>query len=143
MGLVLVFLGIERSPDASAAITVRNTAELAAAVEQLRTSSGTIVLRPQRYSAVVVGPRAPRWLTIIAQPGASAARISLQGTQFVKLVGLRLNPRSGGAHLEVRSSSAVRLERLTVVGQGLLPANASVLQSGGVVITEQHVHPVR
>ena len=62
----------EWAEGASTTLVVRSEVELAVAVERLRSSGGTIVLRPGRYEHIVLGPRGPGRLIMRALPGAIA-----------------------------------------------------------------------
>jgi len=132
--LTLVLSALSTSTASSAAIVVRDSDELAAAVARLRTTGGTIVMRPNRYGSLAVGPRAARWLVIRADGGASVGRVTLHGTRFVKVTGLRLTPGRSGARLEVSGSDVIWLTGMTAVGRNGLAANVSVLNSRDVVI---------
>ena len=123
-------------PAASAAITVDNQAELTNAVGLLNGTGGTIVLRPKHYAALTVGPRGPGRLHIVAQPGASAGRVSLCNTQAVTVRGLRLTPHGAHAGLTVCNSRNVTFEHLSVQGGTRFRSNVSVLSSSNVRIAE-------
>jgi hypothetical protein len=117
------------------AITVRDTRGLAAAVERLRASGGTIVLRPNRYTALVVGARGPRGLRIVARPGARVGRILLHRTQAVRIVGLQVSPPGYHAWVRVLGSRRISFERVAIRGGVRLRSNVSVVDSSNVSFT--------
>jgi hypothetical protein len=126
------------SPPSSlgATMVVQDAAQFASAVAQLRGAGGTIVLRPHRYTELVVPPRGPRRLTITAQRGVSVGRLVLCNTQSVTVRGLLVAPRGRHAQLYVCNSRSIRFERLSVRGGRRLRANGSILNSSGVTFAD-------
>jgi hypothetical protein len=120
------------SPDAFAAISVKNRAQFARAVERLTMTGGTIVVLPNRYSELVVGPRGPRWLRILVRPRATAGRVVFTNTRAVKVSGLDVTPRSRRARLRVVGSRKIHFARLRVEGTPRFGANAAVASSSRV-----------
>ena len=99
-------------------ISVRTEAEFAAAVVALRDSGGTIVLRPRAYRRLVVPPRSPRPLRIVARPGVRVEGILFDHTQRVSLRGVRVSPVTQDALVEVRASRHIDLDGLHVTAAG-------------------------
>jgi hypothetical protein len=128
----IAFLAAAAGPSALGAVAVANQAELTSAVEQLGGAGGTIILRPTRYAALVVGPRSATRLTIVAPPGARAQRVVLCNTQAVTIRGLKVTPAGGHAGITVCNSRNIAFERLVVRGGGRLRSNVSVLSSSNV-----------
>lgn len=119
-------------PESSdAAILVDSDAAFAAAVSELRTSGGTIILRPGRYDTLVVGPRSPRRLTIRARPGASVRWLELDGTRAVRVVGLRILSRSHEARLSITNSRNIVVDRVLIRGKTHVPAWLKLDRSHG------------
>jgi hypothetical protein len=130
--LIAVALGAA-APGAEGAITVRSSGELAAAVQRVRTSGGTILMGRGSYD-VAIGPRGDRPLTLVARPGATAESLHLNATQSVRIHGLDVRPRGRWVRAEIARSRAIHLEGVTVAGGPNLGANLSILNSVGVSI---------
>ncbi len=99
-------------------IRVQSEARFAAAVRRLRTSGGTIVLRPQLYRRLVVPPRSSaHLLRIVGMRGARVQSFLFDGTQNVSLGRVTVGPITGDALVEVRSSRRILLHDLVVTAR--------------------------
>jgi hypothetical protein len=104
---------------ATVTIHVQSQRQFEAAVSQLRTSGGTIVLLPHVYrQTLVVGPRSVRPLRIVGAPGARVERVLLDQTQRVSLGRLTVSPSAHDAWVRVTGSERVDLHHLVVTANG-------------------------
>jgi hypothetical protein len=127
----VVGLVVPLSADAeSAAISVRNGSELAAAVSALRDTGGTIRLRRNDYGGeLVVGSRSARPLRIVGESGVRLESLLLEGTQHVSLRRLTIAPIREDAWLRISGSRHVELEDILVTAKRT-PYRATVQVSG-------------
>ena len=120
--------------DSRAARLVGSQSAFAAAVQQLRASGGTIVLRAGRYDELVVGPRGTRPLTIRAHEGATIRYLRLQRTRAVRLVGLRIFSIGVAARLEIASSRDIVVDRVRIRGRTRVRATLRLDRAHAVTI---------
>jgi hypothetical protein len=111
------------APDLPAAprgktLAVRSDAGFAAAARALRSSGGTIVLRPHLYRQLVVRQRSARPLRILGTRGARVQGVLFEGAQRVSLGRVTVGPVDRDALVEVRASRHIVLHDLVVTAQG-------------------------
>jgi Right handed beta helix region len=99
-------------------VRVVSNAEFEAAVRGLRTSGGTIVLRPRLYRELVVRWRTGKPLRIIGTRGARVERVVFDGAYRVSLGHVTIGPIRGDALVDVRASRHVVLHDLVVTARG-------------------------
>jgi hypothetical protein len=128
--VVLVLGAVAAVSDASAAtartIAVRNPPGFARAAAALRSSGGTIVLRPGSYGSLVVGPRSGPRLNIVGRGGVRVGRLLLSRARNVSIGDLRIGPVGGDAKLELQGAENVDLHDLFVSARDT-PYSASIL----------------
>lgn len=114
---------------------VRSPGEFAAAVDRLRWSGGTIVLRGARYDRLRIGPRGRAKLTVRATRNASVGMVQLDRTRNVHLIALRMTPRGGPAGVHGDYVRNVKLDRVVVTGGTTgRKANVVLRDSTGITI---------
>jgi hypothetical protein len=106
------------APSRATTVAVRSDAEFARAVRALRSSGGTIVLRPHLYRRLVVGSRSARPLRILGTRGARVQSVLFDGAQRVSLGRVTVGPINGHALVEVHASRHIVLHDLVVTAQG-------------------------
>jgi hypothetical protein len=123
------------APKAQAPVVrVASDAGFARAVSDLRLSGGTIVLRPQLYHQLLIGPRGRAPLRIVGSRGVRVRSVLFSGTQNASLGNVRVGPIGNDALVEVRKSRNVVLHDLHVSAHRTRYA-ASVLVSDAVGVT--------
>ena len=126
---LLTFVVLVGAPSAESAasksIGVRSEKQLQAAVVRLRSSGGTIRLRPGFYRQLIVPPRTSRPLRIVGGPGVRIERVVFNRTKNVSLSRVRISPRSQHAIVELWDSKHIELNGLVVSAHGT-PYSATV-----------------
>jgi hypothetical protein len=120
IAVVACVLAAVMSPAAEAkTVRVKNEAGFAKAVRKLRSSGGTIVLRPQLYRRLVIPPRrSTQPLQIVGMVGTRVEDVIFDRTQYVSLGRLRIGPIRGDALVEVNASHHILLHDLLVSAKG-------------------------
>src|SRR5215207_6963445 len=119
------------------AIAVRSDGEFAAAVAELASSGGTIVLSGRAFGDLVVGPRGPAPLRITGPRSrrTHVERVALTATQHVRLERVAVSPRTGDAWIRVSGSRHVDLEDVLVTAAGTaLAASVEIRASHDVTL---------
>jgi hypothetical protein len=117
--VVLVAGSADAAPArASRTIVVRDDAGFARAAQALRRSGGTIVLRPESYPSLTIGPRSARPLRIVGSGGTRVGRFLLSETQHVSIGRLAIGPVGADASLELQGARYVDLHDLLVTAKG-------------------------
>ena len=114
LALVVEAEGRTRKPRT---IVVGSDAGFARAVQALRRSGGTIVLRPGSYSSLTVGPRSAHPLRIVGSGGTRVGRLLLSRTQQVSVGRLAIGPVGGDARLELEGARDIDLHDLLVTAK--------------------------
>ncbi len=90
-----------------------------AAVSALRTTGGTIVLHPHRYTrTLTVGPRTGPMLTIVGQSGARVQSIMLDHAHDVTIRHTTVYPMTGNGGVHASYSDHIVLREDTFTAQG-------------------------
>jgi hypothetical protein len=117
-------------------VEVSDTREFASAVERLKSTGGTIVLRRGYYRELTVGRRGSRRLSIIARAGARAGTVSLDGTRSVIVANLSIRPRGRPAVVSIAASRNITLSHLSLTAAGTRSsAMLDVVESSGVRVS--------
>jgi hypothetical protein len=116
--LAVIGLVLPVSADADiAAIHVRNAAEFTAAVSALSDTGGTVRLRRNHYSELVVRERSPKPLRIVGERGVRVENLLLERTQHVSVNRLTIAPIRQDAWLRVTRSRHVELDDILVTAE--------------------------
>ena len=99
-------------------IVVGSDVAFAGATETLRSSGGTIVLRPRLYPQLVIGPRSGPQLRIVGSRGTRVERILLWRTQHVSVGHLTIGPIHGDASIELQGARDIDLHDLVISAKG-------------------------
>ena len=117
--LALLALVVPLSADADiAAVQVRNSAQFAAAVAELRDTGGTIELRRNDYGGeLAVGTRSARPLRIVGERGVRVESLLLERTQHVSVSRITVAPIQGDAWLRISGSRHIELRDILVTAK--------------------------
>jgi hypothetical protein len=121
VSLLLVFCAagvLAGAGAASRTITVRNDAGFARAVAALRSSGGTIVLRPGAYPRLQIGPRSGRRLFVVGTRGTRVGRLVLWRTRRISIGNVAVAPVGGDAQIELHGARDIDLDHLRVTAKG-------------------------
>ncbi len=99
-------------------IAVGSAAELDAAVRALRSTGGTVVLRPRLYRELVIRWWTGRPLRIVGTRGTRVGRVVFDGASRVTLANVKVAPVGGEAIVDVRGSRNIVLDGLVVTARG-------------------------
>src|SRR5262245_24527511 len=116
LALPVLLTGLVRAQPAQAHTTVyvRTAASFQAAVSQLRTSGGTIVLTGGIYGRELhVGPRSSRLLDIVGTSGARVRSIRLDRTRNVRIRRLAIRAVTSDRGIQAAYSQALAFSRLS------------------------------
>ena len=123
--LAAVVLGVADAQGArdaasrSTRLTVGSTAELDGAIRTLRTTGGTIVLRPRVYRELVIRWHTGKPLRIAGTRGTRVGRVVFEGASRVTLANVTVVPlRGGDGIVDVRGSRRIALDRIVVTAKG-------------------------
>ena len=117
-------------------LRVGNDRQLAAAVQRLRHSGGTILLRRGAYGRLIVSVRPSRPLRILGTGGVRLERVLFDRASRVSLGRVAIRPDVRDASLEVWRSWRIDLHDLVVTARGTRHA-------AGVVLADAHLTRVR
>ncbi|MCZ7587970.1 MAG: right-handed parallel beta-helix repeat-containing protein [Gaiella sp.] len=118
-----------------ATVRVGGEVEFDMAARALRSTGGTIVLRPRLYRRLVVRWRSDRRLRIVGTRGARIERVDFEGARNVSLGNVTIGPIGGDALVDVRGSRGVVLHDLVVTAKGTrFSATVRIPDSRGVTI---------
>ena len=124
MALIVLLLGITdvaaatRAGSGSTRITVGSGTEFDGAVNALRRTGGTIVLRPRLYRELVIRWRTGRPLRIVGTQGTRVGRVVFDGASHVSFGNVTVGPIGGEAIVDVRASRYIVLHDLVVTARG-------------------------
>jgi hypothetical protein len=99
-------------------LTVGSSAGLDRAAASLRSSGGTIVLRPRLYPELVIHWRGNKLLRIIGTRGTRVERVVFDRASHVSFGNLVVGPIHGEAMVDLRDSRHIVLHDLVVTARG-------------------------
>jgi hypothetical protein len=102
----------------STRITVGSGTEFDGAVNALRRTGGTIILRPREYRELVIRWRTGRPLRIVGTRGTRVGRVVFDGASRVSFGNMTVGPIVGEAIVDVRASRHIVLHDLIVTARG-------------------------
>ncbi|HET8741514.1 MAG TPA: right-handed parallel beta-helix repeat-containing protein [Gaiella sp.] len=103
---------------ASKGLTVGSGAELERAGAALRSSGGTIVLRPRLYRELTIRWRSDKLLRIVGSRGTRVERVVFDRASRVSFGNVTVGPIRGDAMVDVRGSRHIVLHDLVVTARG-------------------------